>query len=178
MAFRPNSTHLYVEYELWRILIIKHLFLYIILRFRLYTSVSSVDPPTGSFRVKKLHEKRHQRITGGHIIEVDFPIDMNSWIKHEESETINTIFIVRMIQERAIKMDIYLCFIDYRRAFDSVWGKDIFELWGKLYLENTLKIWNISREKMATKGVEQVEKNLDKDDSSPKIYLIFRASLY
>ena len=44
--------------------------------------------------------------------------------------TSNAIFVLRMIGERAIEMqkDIFLCFIDYEKAFDTVKHKDLLSL--------------------------------------------------
>ena len=47
----------------------------------------------------------------------------------EDTGTINAIFIVRTLCERAIEVqhDLYLCFIDYAKAFDKVKQQDLFE---------------------------------------------------
>ena len=48
----------------------------------------------------------------------------------EDSGTRNAIFMVRMISERAIEMqkDVYMCFIDYTKAFDNVKHDELFKL--------------------------------------------------
>ena len=47
----------------------------------------------------------------------------------EDTGTRNAIFIVRTLCERAIEVqhDLYLCFIDYAKAFDKVKREDLFE---------------------------------------------------
>ena len=47
----------------------------------------------------------------------------------EDTGTRNAIFIVRTLCERAIEVqhDLYLCFIDYAKAFDNVKHEDLFE---------------------------------------------------
>ena len=47
----------------------------------------------------------------------------------EDTGTRNAIFIVRALCERAIEVqhDLYLCFIDYTKAFDKVKHEDLFE---------------------------------------------------
>jgi len=52
----------------------------------------------------------------------------------EDSGTRNAIFVLRNITERAVEMqkDVYMCFIDYTKAFDKVRHEDLFEDLGKL----------------------------------------------
>lgn len=47
-----------------------------------------------------------------------------------DAVTSNTIFIIRMISEREIKVqtDVFLCFIDYTKVYNKVWKKIFFEL--------------------------------------------------
>jgi len=54
----------------------------------------------------------------------------------EDSGTRNAIFVLRNILERAVEMqkDVYMCFIDYTKAFDKVKHEDLFEELGKLDL--------------------------------------------
>ena len=44
--------------------------------------------------------------------------------------TRNAIFILRMIAERSIEMqkDLYVCFIDYTKAFDKVKHKELIDM--------------------------------------------------
>ena len=46
----------------------------------------------------------------------------------EDAGTRNAIFLLRMISERAIEMqkDLYICFIDYTKAFEKVQHKEPF----------------------------------------------------
>ena len=55
----------------------------------------------------------------------------------EDSSTRNAIFMVRMISERAIEMqkNLYLCFIDYTKAFDKVQHEELFKLLQALDLD-------------------------------------------
>ena len=48
----------------------------------------------------------------------------------EGNGTRNARFILRMLSERSIKVqkDIYLCFIDYEKAFDRVMHDDLIEI--------------------------------------------------
>ena len=54
----------------------------------------------------------------------------------EDSGTRNAIFVIRMITERAVEMqkDVFMCFIDYTKAFDKVRHEQLFEELGKLDL--------------------------------------------
>jgi hypothetical protein len=51
--------------------------------------------------------------------------------------TRNAIFILRMLGERAVEMqqDLYLCFIDYQKAFDNVKHEELFEALGEIDLD-------------------------------------------
>jgi len=51
--------------------------------------------------------------------------------------TRNAIFILRMLSERAIEMqkDIYVCFIDYEKAFDNVRHAQLFQDLGEIGLD-------------------------------------------
>jgi len=53
-----------------------------------------------------------------------------------DSGTRNAIFVLRNITERAVEMqkDVFMCFIDYTKAFDKVRHEDLFEDLGKLDL--------------------------------------------
>lgn len=44
--------------------------------------------------------------------------------------------MVTMVSEREIQMQkgVYLCFIEYEKAFDKLWHKDLFEMLRKLDL--------------------------------------------
>ena len=55
----------------------------------------------------------------------------------EGKGTRNAIFIVRMLSEKAIEMqkDLYLCFIDYEKAFDRVGHKDIVDMLMKIGID-------------------------------------------
>ena len=55
----------------------------------------------------------------------------------EDAGTRNAIFVLRMISERAIEMkkDLYICFIDYTKAFDKVQHREIFSLLQDLDLD-------------------------------------------
>ena len=48
----------------------------------------------------------------------------------QDSGTRNAIFMMRMLSERAIEMQkhIYVCFIDYTKAFDKVRNVELFDL--------------------------------------------------
>ena len=50
----------------------------------------------------------------------------------EGKGTRNAIFIVRMLAERALEVqkDLYLCFIDYSKAFDKVRHEEMFQMLG------------------------------------------------
>ena len=52
----------------------------------------------------------------------------------KDSGTRNAIFVLRCITERAVEMqkDVYMCFIDYKKAFDKVRHDQLFEDLGKL----------------------------------------------
>ena len=54
----------------------------------------------------------------------------------EDAGTRNAIFVLRVITERAVEMqkDIYMCFIDYAKAFDKVRHQELFEDLDKLDL--------------------------------------------
>ena len=68
----------------------------------------------------------------------------------EDCGTRNAIFMLRMLSERAIEMkqDLYLCFIDYTKAFDTVKHGELFNILCDLNLDgNDLRIirnlyWN------------------------------------
>ena len=51
--------------------------------------------------------------------------------------TTNAIFTMTMLAERCIEMqkDIYLCFIDYSKAFDKVRHEDLFQMLNKLDID-------------------------------------------
>ena len=51
--------------------------------------------------------------------------------------TRNAIFIMRMLTERAIEVqkDVYMCFIDYEKAFDKVKHSDLIEILQNLNLD-------------------------------------------
>ena len=52
--------------------------------------------------------------------------------------TANAIFLLRMICERAIEMqrDVYLCFIDYQKAFDTVKHEEMLRILVRLGIDN------------------------------------------
>ena len=54
----------------------------------------------------------------------------------EDAGTKIAIFVLRVITERAVEMqkDIYMCFIDYAKAFDKVRHRELFENLDKLDL--------------------------------------------
>ena len=54
----------------------------------------------------------------------------------EDAGTRNAIFVLRVITERAVEMqkDIYMCFIDYAKAFDKIRHQELFEDLDKLDL--------------------------------------------
>ena len=54
----------------------------------------------------------------------------------EDAGARNAIFVLRIITERAVEMqkDIYMCFIDYPKAFDKVRHQELFEDQDKLDL--------------------------------------------
>ena len=54
----------------------------------------------------------------------------------EDAGTRNSIFVLRVITERAVEMqkDIYMCFIDYAKVFDKVRHQELFEDLDKLDL--------------------------------------------
>ena len=54
----------------------------------------------------------------------------------EDAGTRNAIYVLRMITERAVEMqkDVFMCFIDYSKAFDKVRHDQLFEDLGKLDL--------------------------------------------
>ena len=70
----------------------------------------------------------------------------------KDAGTRNGIFVVRSITERAVEMqkDVYICFIDYTKAFDKVKHKELFEDLSKLDLHGkdlrlmTSLYWNQS----------------------------------
>ena len=45
----------------------------------------------------------------------------------KDAGTRNAIFLVRNITERAMQKDVYMCFIDYSKAFDKVKHSELFE---------------------------------------------------
>jgi len=52
--------------------------------------------------------------------------------------TRNAIFVMRMLEERAIEhqQDIFLCFIDYQKAFDKVRHTELFKMLAKIQLDD------------------------------------------
>ena len=48
--------------------------------------------------------------------------------------TANAIFLLGMISERAIEMqrNVFLCFIDYQKAFDTVKHEEMLKMWVRL----------------------------------------------
>ena len=54
----------------------------------------------------------------------------------EDAGTRNAIFVLRVITEKAVEMhkDIYMCFIDYAKAFDKVRHQELSEDLDKLDL--------------------------------------------
>ena len=54
-----------------------------------------------------------------------------------DKSTRNAIFIIRMLIERTIevKHDIYLCFLDYKNAFDKVKYDNLFQILEKLDID-------------------------------------------
>ena len=61
----------------------------------------------------------------------------------ENAGTRNAIFVLRVITERAVGMqkDIYICFIDYAKAFDKVRHQELFEDLDKLDLYRKMSIY-------------------------------------
>ena len=55
----------------------------------------------------------------------------------EDRGTRNAIFMMRSIAERAIEMqrDLYVCFIDYTKAFDKVRHKNLMQILNNLDLD-------------------------------------------
>ena len=56
----------------------------------------------------------------------------------KDEETKNAIFVLRMLSERAIQMQqtIYLCFTDWKKAFDSVNHEKLFQLLNKIGIDS------------------------------------------
>ena len=54
-----------------------------------------------------------------------------------DKSTRNAIFIIRMLIERTIEVthDIYLCFLDYKNAFDKVKHDNLFQILEKLDID-------------------------------------------
>ena len=52
----------------------------------------------------------------------------------KENGTTNAIFLLRMLSERAIEMqnDVYLCFIDYEKTFDTVIHQEMLTMLARL----------------------------------------------
>jgi len=52
--------------------------------------------------------------------------------------TRNAIFILRMLSERAIEMqkDLFVCFIDYEKAFDNVRHAQLFQDFGRIRIRH------------------------------------------
>ena len=52
--------------------------------------------------------------------------------------TSNAIFVLRTLGERAIEhqQDLYLCFIDYQKAFDKVRHKELFKMLANIQIDN------------------------------------------
>ena len=65
----------------------------------------------------------------------------------EDTGTRNAIFIVRTLCERAIEVqhDMYLCFIDYAKAFDKVKHEDLFEFLQNLDIDGKETLANIHK---------------------------------
>ena len=63
----------------------------------------------------------------------------------EDKGTRNAIFILRMLSERMIDVqrDIYVCFIDYQKAFDNVRHEELFELLKGIGMDG--KDWRLLR---------------------------------
>ena len=55
----------------------------------------------------------------------------------EDSGTRNAIFIIRMLSERFIEMqrNLFLCFIDHRRAFDNAKDEKFIEMLGDIKID-------------------------------------------
>jgi len=55
----------------------------------------------------------------------------------KDAGTKNAIFVLRILSERAIEMqkDLYVCFIDYTKAFDKVQHEELFNMLGSLDLD-------------------------------------------
>src|SRR3984893_2550729 len=49
----------------------------------------------------------------------------------------NAIFMLRLLSERAIEMqkEVYVCFIDYTKAFDNVRDEDLMDILQNLHLD-------------------------------------------
>ena len=52
--------------------------------------------------------------------------------------TRNTIFVLRMIEEHAIEhqQDLFLCFIDYQKAFNRVRHKELFKMLANIQIDD------------------------------------------
>ena len=55
----------------------------------------------------------------------------------DDAGTRNAIWMIRMLSERAIEMqkDLYMCFIDYTKAFDKVQHEELLKLLQSLDLD-------------------------------------------
>jgi hypothetical protein len=54
-----------------------------------------------------------------------------------DKSTSNAIFILRTLVERSIEVqvDLYLCFIDYTKAFDKVKHNKLLEIMNRIYID-------------------------------------------
>ena len=95
----------------------------------------------------------------------------------EDTGTRNAIFMIRMLADRAIEMqgDLYLCFIDYTKAFDRVQHDKLLQDLMDLDLDgkDLRFIWNLYWEQTASIRVEnKLSEYVDiKDVSSLRICL-------
>ena len=79
----------------------------------------------------------------------------------EGKGTTNAIFIMRNLMERSIEVqkDIFLCFIDYSKAFDKVRHEKLFAILDKLDIDGKTLRWirNLYWEQTAAVRVESIE---------------------
>ena len=107
----------------------------------------------------------------------------------KDKGTKNAIFVLRMLSERAIQMQqkMYLCFIDWKKAFDSVNHEKLLQLLNKvgidskdLWLIQALHYEQIANVKIGNDvtGDTQIKKGSDKAMFYPQICLIYTVKLF
>ena len=65
-------------------------------------------------------------------------IPQNQFGFMKDCGTSNTIFVLHLLGERAIErqQDLYLCFIDFQKAFDKVRHTELFKILAKIQLDD------------------------------------------